>query len=222
MARFSRPLVVLKMMETGMIPVFYHSDYDTCKNVLEACYKGGVRVFEFTNRGDKALENFSRLYQFAAANFPDLMLGIGSIIDAPTSTIFMQAGADFIVAPLLREEMAFACNRRKTLWIPGCSSLSEISRAEELGAEIVKLFPASVFGPEFISSVKGPLPWTSIMPTGGVDPTEESLSKWFRAGAVCVGMGSNLITKEIISTGKFNELEQSVSAVMKLIKKLKP
>ncbi|MDE6499942.1 MAG: bifunctional 4-hydroxy-2-oxoglutarate aldolase/2-dehydro-3-deoxy-phosphogluconate aldolase, partial [Rikenella sp.] len=174
MARFSRIEVALEMKRQGVIPVFYHADTELCKEILRASYAAGIRVFEFTNRGDFAHEVFGELNRWAAEELPELMLGVGSVVDAPTAALYIQLGAAFVVSPLLNEEMASVCNRRKVLWAPGCGSLSEIGRAEELGAEIVKIFPgSSVGGPEFVRAVKGPCPWSSIMPTGGVEPTEE-------------------------------------------------
>jgi 2-dehydro-3-deoxyphosphogluconate aldolase / (4S)-4-hydroxy-2-oxoglutarate aldolase len=221
MARFTRIQVALKMAETGMVPVFYHKELEVCKAVLKACYDGGVRVFEFTNRGDLAHEIFSALHKYAEKELPEMMLGAGSVVDAGTASLYIQLGACFIVSPVLKEEMAIVCNRRKILWSPGCGSLTEISRAEELGAEIVKIFPAEqVGGPKFVANIKGPCPWTSIMPTGGVEPTEENLSAWFKAGVTCVGMGSQLITKEIIETKNYSKLTTNVAGVIKVIKGL--
>ncbi|MDP4225369.1 MAG: bifunctional 4-hydroxy-2-oxoglutarate aldolase/2-dehydro-3-deoxy-phosphogluconate aldolase [Bacteroidota bacterium] len=222
MSRFSRINVATEMARTGMVPVFYHSDVDVCKKVLKACYDGGVRVFEFTNRGDFAHEVFSELNKYAIKELPELILGVGSVIDAATASLYMQLGTNFVVSPVLKEEMAVVCNRRKILWCPGCGSVTEISRAEELGAEIVKIFPASqVGGPKFVAAVKGPMPWTSIMPTGGVEPTEENLKAWFDAGVVCVGMGSKLITKDLIAKGEFEKLAVDVKKAIELIQKLK-
>jgi 2-dehydro-3-deoxyphosphogluconate aldolase/(4S)-4-hydroxy-2-oxoglutarate aldolase len=222
MARFTRIQVALKMAETGMVPVFYHKDLEVCKNVLKACYDGGVRVFEFTNRGDYAHEIFSELNKYAAKELPEMILGIGSVVDAGTASLYIQLGTNFVVSPVLKEEMAIVCNRRKILWSPGCGSLTEISRAEELGAEIVKIFPAEqVGGPKFVANIKGPCPWTSIMPTGGVEPTEENLSAWFKAGVTCVGMGSQLVTKEILETKDYKKLTAMVESTLSIIKRLK-
>ena len=182
-----------------------------CKKVIEACYKGGIRLFEFTNRGDYAHVVFEQMNKFAAAEFPDMILGTGSVVDAPTAVLYVQLGSNFIVSPILNEDMADVLNRRKILWSPGCGSASEISRAESLGAEIVKIFPGSqVGGPKFVASVKGPMPWTHIMPTGGVEPTESNLTEWFKAGAICVGMGSQLIKSELIKANDFKQIEQDV------------
>lgn len=207
MARFTRIEVALKMAECGVIPVFYHADAEICKEVLRAAYKGGARVFEFTNRGDFAHEVFGQLIKWTATELPDMILGIGSVIDPATTALYLQLGANFIVSPLLNEEMARTCNRRKVLWSPGCGSLSEIGRAEELGAEIVKIFPgASVGGPQFVAAIKGPCPWSSIMPTGGVEPTDVNLRAWFKSGVTCVGMGSNMFPKAMITSGNWEGL----------------
>ena len=210
------------MAETGMIPVFYHKDAEVCKKVLKACYDGGVRVFEFTNRGDFAHEVFAEINKYAARELPEMILGIGSIVEAGTCSLYIQLGANFIVSPVLNEDMAKVCNRRKISWSPGCGSVSEISKAEELGAEIVKIFPGSqVGGPKFVEAVKGPLPWSSIMPTGGVDTSEDNLAAWFKAGATCVGMGSQLITKEVIEKGDYNKLTDECKKALEIIKKYK-
>ncbi|GET33433.1 bifunctional 4-hydroxy-2-oxoglutarate aldolase/2-dehydro-3-deoxy-phosphogluconate aldolase [Prolixibacter bellariivorans] len=222
MARFSRIEVALKMKETGIIPVFFHSDAGVCKHVLKACYDGGVRVFEFTNRGDFAHEVFAELNHWAAAEMPDMILGVGSVVDAGTASLYIQLGASFIVSPILNHDMAKVCNRRKILWSPGCGSLTEINQAEEYGAEICKIFPgAQVGGPSFVKAIKGPCPWTSLMPTGGVEPTEESLKAWFGAGVTCVGMGSQLITKEIIHKGNYSELTNKVKQVFEILDEIR-
>lgn len=222
MSRFSRIQVALKMQETGMIPVFYHKDISICKNVLQACYEGGVRVFEFTNRGDFAHEVFAELNKWAAVNCPEMILGIGSIVDAGTTALYIQLGASFIVSPALNPDMAKVCNRRKIAWSPGCGSLNDISQAEELGAEIVKIFPgSSVGGPEFVKSVKGPCPWSSIMPTGGVEPTKENLTQWFAAGVTCVGMGSRLFPDADIAAGNWAAISSKCKAALDIIAQLR-
>lgn len=203
MSRFTRIEVALKMKESGIIPVFYHPEIEVCKKIVEACAAGGAKAFEFTNRGDFAHEVFVELNKYVIENIPDMAMGVGSVLDGPTAALYLQLGADFIVSPILNPEMAKICNRRKVLWSPGCGSLSEISQAEELGAEIVKIFPAmQVGGPDFIKAVKGPMPWTNIMPTGGVTPEKENVKAWSEAGAYCVGMGSKLFVKN--ADGKFD------------------
>ena len=205
-----------------MVPVFYNADLQTAKDVLKACYKGGVRVFEFTNRGEFAHEVFGELNKFAAKELPEMILGVGSVVDAGTCSLYIQLGANFVVSPVLKEEMARVCNARKIMWVPGCGSLTEIARAEEAGAEVVKIFPASqVGGPKFVAAVKGPCPWTSIMPTGGVAPTGENLKEWFTAGVTCVGMGSKLITKDIINNRDYESLTKKVEEALAIIKKVR-
>ncbi len=197
MAKFSRLTVNNVMKQTGMVPVFYHQDVNVCKDVLKACYDGGARVFEFTNRGDFAQEVFAELIKWSNKNLPEMILGVGSIVEPGTASLYIQLGANFVVSPVLNHEVAKTCNRRKIAYSPGCGSLSEISQAEEYGVEIVKIFPGmQVGGPAFVQAVLGPMPWTCIMPTGGVEPEEDNLKKWFEAGVTCVGMGSRLMVKK--------------------------
>jgi 2-dehydro-3-deoxyphosphogluconate aldolase / (4S)-4-hydroxy-2-oxoglutarate aldolase len=222
MAKYSRSEVFSAMKSTGVVPVFYHSDLELCKNVVKACYDGGIRVFEFVNRGDFAHELFSELNKYALKELPGMILGAGSLVEAGTTALYIQAGANFIVSPLLNEDMAKVCNRRGVAWSPGCGTISEISKAQELGAELVKLFPASeIGGPSFVKAVKGPMPWTNIMPTGGVDTTEANLKGWFSAGVTCVGMGSNLFPKEILDKKDFASLTEKVKSLMETINKVK-
>lgn len=222
MAKFKRIQVAQAMEEAGIIPVFYHHDAEVCFRVVEACYKGGLRVFEFTNRGDFAHEVFAQVIKRLAKEYQDVILGAGSVMDAPTASLYIQMGANFIVSPVLNPEIARVCNRRKILWSPGCGTVSEISLAEELGAEIVKIFPGEqVGGPEFVASVKGPMPWTSIMPTGGVEPSKQNLSAWFHAGVTCVGMGSKLITADIIRDANYVLLQQRVKMATEILKEIR-
>lgn len=219
--KFSRIEVALKMKETGFIPVFFHHDIEASINILKACYEGGVRVFEFTNRGDNAHEIFRKLIDYRNEFLPDLALGIGSITDAPTTALYIQIGADFVVSPVVNEEMAKICNRRKVAWNPGCGSISEISKAEELGAEVVKVFPATqVGGPGFIKAVKAPMPWSNIMPTGGVKPTFENLEQWFDAGAYCVGIGGQLFVKSSDGAYNYDEIRELSKNVRIYIEKI--
>ncbi len=221
MARFSRIQVAQKMAEQGMVPLFYHPDIELGKAVLKACYDGGARLLEFTNRGDYAHEVFAALNKYCASELPEMILGVGSVTDAGAASLYLQLGANFVVTPVLREDIAIVCNRKKVLWSPGCGSLSEICRAEELGCEVVKLFPGGIYGPGFVKAIKGPQPWTSIMPTGGVSPTEENLRAWLDAGVTCVGMGSKLISSAILAEGRFDQLENHVRDTLQLIQKLK-
>lgn len=221
MARYSRIEVAQVMKETGLVPLFFHSDIEVAKKVLEACYNGGARLMEFTSRGDFAHEVFGELNKYALSKLPGMILGVGSVTDAGSASLYMQLGANFVVTPVLREDIAIACNRRKVLWSPGCGSLTEIAKAEELGCEIVKLFPGGTYGPSYVKAIKGPQPWTSIMPTGGVSPTKESIEAWFEAGVTCVGMGSKLISKEVIANEDYKGLEGTISSALDLIKSVR-
>ncbi len=221
MAQFSRIEVATVMKESGMVPLFYHANIELGKKVLKACYDGGARLMEFTARGDFAFEVFSEMNKFAIKELPGMIMGVGSITDAGAASMFMQMGANFIVTPSLREDIAIVCNRRKVLWSPGCGSLTEINSAEEMGCEIVKLFPGSTYGPGFVKAIKGPQPWTSIMPTGGVTTEESNLKGWFDAGVTCVGMGSQLISKAVLANNDFDGLENTVRETLSLINKLK-
>lgn len=221
MARYSRIEVAQVMQENGMVPLFFHSDIEVAKKVLKACYDGGSRLMEFTSRGDFAFEVFGQLNKYALAELPGMILGVGSVTDAAAASLYMQLGANFIVTPVLREDIALVCNRRKVLWSPGCATLTEIAKAEELGCEIVKLFPGDVYGPQFVKGIKAPCPWTSIMPTGGVSTDEANLKVWFDAGVTCVGIGSQLISNEIIANNDFAALEAKVKATLATIQKIR-
>lgn len=222
MARFTRLEVYNTMLSTGLVPVFYDANVEVAKMVVEACSAGGASVVEFTNRGDFAPEVFKQLSQYFGKTSPEIILGVGSVIDEPTAALYIAYGANFVVGPLLNETIARVCNRRKVAYIPGCGSVSEISYAEELGAEIVKIFPGdSTGGPGFVKAVLGPCPWTRIMPTGGVDATEESIKEWFKAGVACVGIGSNLIRKDLVAAGNWAEITALVRQVLDWIKEVR-
>lgn len=221
MARYSRLEVIQVMNDTGMVPLFYHPDIALGKKVIKACYDGGARLMEFTARGDFAFEVFSELNKYALKELPGMILGVGSITDAAAASMYMQMGANFIVTPSFREDIAIVCNRRKVLWSPGCGSLTEINTAEELGCEIVKLFPGDLYGPGFVKAIKGPQPWTSIMPTGGVSTDEANLKGWFDAGVTCVGMGSKLISKDLLAARDFALLQKKVKDTLAIIHKLR-
>lgn len=222
MARFTRLKVLTKMMETGVVPVFYSPDLEVSQEVARAIFAAGCPFLEFTNRGDHAWEVFTQLERFCAKEIPEMILGVGSVVDPGTASLYINCGANFVVGPILNSEVAKVCNRRKIPYSPGCGSASEISLAEELGCEIVKVFPgAEVGGPKFVKAVKGPCPWVSIMPTGGVECTEVSLKAWFDAGVACVGMGSNLITKELLKAGDYAGITAKVKETLDLVRKIR-
>jgi 2-dehydro-3-deoxyphosphogluconate aldolase/(4S)-4-hydroxy-2-oxoglutarate aldolase len=221
MAQFTRIEVATAMKETGMIPLFFSNDIELSKNVLKACYDGGARLMEFTARGDFAHEVFGELTKYAIAELPGMIMGVGSVTDGAAASLYMALGANFIVTPVLREDIAIACNRRKVLWSSGCGTLTEIARAEELGCEIVKLFPGDIYGPQFVKGIKGPQPWTSVMPTGGVAPNKENLSGWFNAGVTCVGMGSKLMAKNADGSFDYAVIESKTKEALDIIKTFK-
>jgi len=210
------------MKETGVVPVFYNADFEVARNILCACADGGARVVEFTNRGDRAINVFTRLAEFRDKDRPEVILGVGSVCDAPTAAMYIAAGADFVVGPLLDEDTAVLCNSRKIPYCPGCGSVTEIHRAHRLGVEICKVFPgAEVGGPGFVKAVRGPCPWTEIMPTGGVSPTKESLGAWFGAGVACVGMGSKLVTKELVAAKDYAGIAKNVEETIEIIQEIR-
>lgn len=222
MAKFTRIEVAMKMKETGIVPVFYHADVEVCKSVVKACYDGGIRVFEFTNRGDFASLVFAELNKWAIKECPEMIMGVGSIVDEGTTAMYIALGSNFIVSPLIDEGMAKVCNKRKVAWSPGCGSVTEIGRAHELGCEVVKIFPgSSVGGPDFVKGVLGPMPYASIMPTGGVEPTEASLKVWFGSGVHCVGMGSQLFPKEVLTNKDWNFITNKCKEALDIVTKIK-
>lgn len=222
MAKFSKIQVLAAMQQTGMVPVFYHKDVEVAKKVVKACYEGGVRAFEFTNRGDFAHEVFAEVVKYAAKECPEMIMGIGSIVDAPTAALYLQLGANFVVGPLFNPEVAKVCNRRLVPYSPGCGSVSEIGFAQEMGCDLCKVFPAgNVGGPSFVKNVKGPMPWAMLMVTGAVEPTQENLSAWIKAGVTCVGMGSNLFPAEYLKTENWAGISKLCSDSLEIIRNVK-
>ena len=220
MAQFNKIQVLQAILATGMVPVYYHADAEVAKRVVKSCYDGGVRAFEFTNRGDFASEVFIELVKYARRECPELILGVGSIVDAPTAALFLQYGANFVVGPYLNPEVARLCNRHLVPYTPGCGSVTEIGTAHELGCDLVKIFPAgNVGGPSFVKNIKAPLPWTLVMATGAVEPTEENLTAWFKAGVACVGMGSKLFPKETVAAGDWEAIAEKCRYSLDIIKR---
>jgi 2-dehydro-3-deoxyphosphogluconate aldolase/(4S)-4-hydroxy-2-oxoglutarate aldolase len=217
MAKYSRLKVLTTMIETGIVPVFSHSDPEVVINVINACVSGGVRCFEFTNRHDQAHEVFREVSKRTRVD-DRVILGAGSILDPATAALYIQLGANFIVGPVLNLDVARVCNRRKVAYSPGCGSASEVSQAEELGVEICKIFPGgAVGGPGFAKDLSGPMPWSRLMPTGGVEPTEQSVTSWIKAGVACLGMGSKLFPPEVIAAGNLETITENVKQVVSWI-----
>lgn len=219
MARNNKLSVLNKMAAAPMVPVFYHKDAEVAKAVVKACYDGGVRLFEFTNRGDFAHEVFAEVSKFVAEECPEMALGVGSIVEPATAALYMQLGADFMVGPLFNPEVAKICNRRGVPYVPGCGSISEIGFAQEAGCDVCKLFPGDVLGPKMVKGLLAPMPWSKIMVTGGVEPTEENLSSWFKAGVFAVGMGSKLFPKETIAAANWNVITDKCKEALSFCKK---
>lgn len=222
MAKYDRMAVLNAIYEVGVVPVFYNKDPEVAIAVTEACMEGGARCVEFTNRGDLAYKVFTSVVEHVLANELDVIVGVGSVVDGPTAGLYIASGANFVVGPLLNPDVARVCNRRKIPYSPGCGSASEIAQAEELGVEIVKVFPGSeVGGPNFVKSVMAPCPWTRIMPTGGVDASRESLEAWFGAGVACVGIGSKLVTKDLVAARDWKGLTKKVKEVTGWIQEIR-
>ena len=220
MARFAKYQIVSRIVDSGLIPIFYQKDLEVSKKIVQACVDGGSGIVEFTNRGDLAYEVFVGLAKWCADNVPQVALGVGSVIDSGTAALYINSGANFIVSPVVNAEVAKICNRRQVAYLPGCGTVSEISFAEELGAELIKIFPGGEMGgPKFIKSVLGPMPWVKIVPTGGVDTTWESVSAWIQAGAVSLGMGSKLISKDLVAAGNYNGIRKKVEDCLGWVKK---
>ncbi len=219
--RFSKLQVLTAMKETGMVPVFYNSDLETSKQVVKACYEGGVRAFEFVNRGDFAHEVFGELVKFAAKECPEMIMGIGSIVDAPTAALYIQLGANFLVGPLFNPDVAKVANRRLIPYAPGCGSVSEVGFAQEAGCDICKVFPGDVLGAGFVKGLKAPMPWSNLMVTGGVKPEKDNLKAWFDAGVTCVGMGSNLFPADMMKAKNWAGITQLCSNALSIIKEVR-
>jgi 2-dehydro-3-deoxyphosphogluconate aldolase/(4S)-4-hydroxy-2-oxoglutarate aldolase len=219
--RFSKIQVLSIMKETGVVPVFYHKDIAVAKKVLKACYAGGIRAFEFTNRGDFAHEVFGELVKYAANECPEMIMGIGSIVDAPTASLYIQLGANFIVGPLFNPDVAKVANRRLIPYAPGCGSVSEVGFAQEMGCDLCKVFPGDVLGSAFVKGLKAPMPWSNLMVTGGVKPEENNLKAWFDAGVTCVGMGSNLFPADLIKSENWDGITKLCADTIAIIQKIK-
>jgi 2-dehydro-3-deoxyphosphogluconate aldolase / (4S)-4-hydroxy-2-oxoglutarate aldolase len=218
--KFSGQQIANEMKRLGLVPLFTCEDIGLGADVIEAAYRGGIRVFEFTNRRKNSFEVFSAMVkQFG--KYPDLMLGIGTVMDGNTTKKFIDAGAHFIISPILKLEMADVCRQHNIAWLPGCATLTEIVTAKENGAAVIKVFPGSVLGPGFVSSIMPVVPDLQLMITGGVEPKRENLSSWFKAGAMCVGMGSQLFTKDILEAKDWKLLEQRMTESLQMIAEIR-
>jgi 2-dehydro-3-deoxyphosphogluconate aldolase/(4S)-4-hydroxy-2-oxoglutarate aldolase len=207
--------VLAQVLAAPLVPVFFHADAAYAQDMVRACYAGGIRVFEFTNRGANAFEVFQELAKLTATDCPDLVLGIGTIYNAADAERFIAAGAAFVVQPVTTADVAAVCQRHDVAWVPGAMTLNEIYAATQLGAQLVKVFPGNVVGPDYIKAVRGPMPATKLMVTGGVEPTEASLAEWFGAGINAVGIGSQLFkgaSDPAVVTARVAPLMQFISS----------
>ncbi|MBN2118977.1 MAG: bifunctional 4-hydroxy-2-oxoglutarate aldolase/2-dehydro-3-deoxy-phosphogluconate aldolase [Anaerolineales bacterium] len=220
MARFMRLEVINTLLDIGLVPLFYNAEVETSVELASACARGGAKVIEFTNRGELAYPVFTELIKRMVKADPTVILGVGSILDAPTAALYIASGANFVVGPSFNPEIARLCNRRKILYMPGCATETEISTAEEFGAEICKIFPGeTVGGPAFVKGVMAPCPWHRLMPTGGVDATEASVSEWIKAGAAAVGMGSKLVSAQAVKDKDYDGIAKKTSDCVAWIRK---
>lgn len=221
MAKYNKLQVIQTFKDTGIVPVFYNADVEVAKNVVKACYEGGIRAFEFTNRGDFAQEVFAELVKFANKELPGMIMGVGSVVDSATAALYIQLGANFVVGPVFNPAIAPICNRRLIPYSPGCGSVSEVSAAQEAGCDVCKVFPGDVLGPAFVKDLRGPMPWSQIMVTGGVKPEKSNLEAWFKAGATCVGMGSNLFPKDAIAAKDWARITALCKEAIEIVKQVK-
>lgn len=221
MAKYNKLQVIQTFKDTGIVPVFYNADVEVAKNVVKACYEGGIRAFEFTNRGDFAQEVFAELVKFANKELPGMIMGVGSVVDPATAALYIQLGANFVVGPVFNPAIAPICNRRLIPYSPGCGSVSEVSAAQEAGCDVCKVFPGDVLGPAFVKDLRGPMPWSQIMVTGGVKPEKSNLDAWFKAGATCVGMGSNLFPKDAIAAKDWARITALCKEAIEIVKQVK-
>ena len=210
MPQFLKHEVVRKILDIGLLPVFYNDDIKVAKRIVQACADGGATVVEYTNRGDFAYQIFNELSSWSQKEFPDIILGAGTIVEPTTAGAYINSGANFIVGPVFNLDVAKICNRRKVVYIPGCMTPTEISNAEEVGADIVKIFPGKTVGPSFIKAIIGPCPWSKLMPSGGVEVTQENISDWIKSGASALNIGSNLIKKDLVKANDYNGIKKLV------------
>ena len=220
MAEYSRQQVIGTVEKTALVPVFYNPDIEISKNALKACYEGGIRTFEFTNRGEKAAEVFPQLVKYAS-RFPGMIVGVGSISFARDARKFIRMGANFVVGPQYVPGVMRVCRFRGIPYMPGCGTVSEVGRAQRAGCEICKVFPGDVLGPKFVKGLRAPMPWSRIMVTGGVKPEKENLESWFKAGTTAVGMGSNLFPKDAIAEGNWKKISELCQNALSIINEVK-
>jgi len=221
MKRFKKQIVLQTLLEDAILPIFCHADGNTAVNILKACIDGGLRAVEFVDRGKNSIEVFRKIVNYRNTHFPKMLIGAGTIYDQQSASIFLREGADFIVSPVFNKEIALACNRQKVLWIPGCGTMNEIAEAESYGAEIIKVFPAISLGAAFIKNVLGPSPDSLLMVSGGIKSEISEINKWLKAGAACIGLGSDLFPIELTSKKNFEPITEKIKTIIQSIKDTK-
>ena len=216
--KFTKEELYAKLSEVPIMPLFNHSDLALSKAVVKACYDGGIKVFEYTNRGEGAALIFAELVKYIRQELPDMAIGIGTVFNAEEAEYFVSLDTDFIVQPILNPAVGAVCNKHKIAWMPGVMTISEIYNAQQAGADIIKIFPANVLGTAFIKALKAPMPHAKVMVTGGVEPNEENLKGWFSAGVTAVGMGSQLFPKEVLASENYQQIEEVVKKCVAMVK----
>ena len=216
--KFTKEELYAKLSEVPIMPLFNHSDLAVSKAVVKACYDGGIKVFEYTNRGEGAALIFAELVKYVREELPDMAIGIGTVFNAEEAEYFVSLDTDFIVQPILNIAVGAVCNKNKIAWMPGVMTISEIYNAQQAGADIIKIFPANVLGTAFIKALKAPMPHAKVMVTGGVEPNEENLKGWFSAGVTAVGMGSQLFPKDVLASGNYKQIEEVVKKCIAMVK----
>jgi 2-dehydro-3-deoxyphosphogluconate aldolase / (4S)-4-hydroxy-2-oxoglutarate aldolase len=218
--KFSKEELYAKLDAVPIMPLFNHHDLSVCKSVVKACYDGGIKVFEYTNRGEGAAQIFAELVKYIRQEMPDMAIGIGTVFNAEEAEYFVSLDTDFIVQPCLNPAVGEVCKKYNMAWMPGVMTITEIYQAQQLGSDIAKIFPANVLGTAFIKALKAPMPHAKVMVTGGVEPNEENLKGWFSAGVTAVGMGSQLFPKAVLESGNFEEIEAVVKKCVAIVEKI--
>ena len=215
----SKKQVILDLIpQQGILPLYFNKDTETSIEILRALYHAGVKTVEYTNRGEAALKNFKEMKRVCESEMKDMYLGIGTMKNGEMAQQFVDAGADYLICPGLVESVAAVADKNDMLWVPGCMTPTEIIKAETLGAKFIKLFPGNLLGPDFMSGIKELFQDLKFMPTGGVDTTKENLSGWFKSGVCAVGMGSKLVSKQLMEAKDYAAIERDTVAVIETIK----
>ncbi len=215
--KFTKEQLYAKLNEVPIMPLFNHPDLAVSKSVVKACYDGGIKVFEYTNRGEGAALIFAELVKYIRQELPEMAIGIGTVFTAEEAEYFVSLDTDFIVQPIMNPAVGEVCNKHKIAWMPGVMTVTELYNAQQAGADIIKIFPANVLGTAFVKAMKAPMPHAKVMVTGGVEPNEENLKGWFSAGVTAVGMGSQLFPKDVLASGNYQQIEEVVRKCVEIV-----